>query len=112
MEGTFRGILNVDGQPFQAQGTVTQHGADLTVVLSLSSGLEARGEGRVEGRAVRMELGYRSECPGTLLLEGALAEEDERLAGRLEARDCTGEARGSFQLDRQRNRSVAGSSRR
>lgn len=100
LAGSYQGMLNMEGQPFQAGGHVMQEGSLLTVVLSLGSGLDARGEGRVEGRKVRMELDYGSGCPGTLVLRGTLTEEGRRLTGQVEARDCTGEATGSFHLDR------------
>lgn len=101
LAGLYRGVFEVEGEPWGAEARIGQEGSRLEATLSSEDGLEARGHGTVkDGRSVRIELAYGSSCSGTVDLEGTIAAEGRRLSGRFRARDCTGSVEGSFHLDR------------
>ena len=98
VEGSWTGALEVEGQEIVGVLTLTQRGRDLGVMFS-STGLigRATGSGRVEdGGRVRLELEYNVQCPGTIVLSGAILDRDTRLRGSVVATDCTGDADGAF----------------
>ena len=64
-------------------------------------GGESSGSGRVaEDGGLSLEIDYRTQCPGTLALTGAVLDGAARLAGSLTATDCTGRAAGAFSFTR------------
>ena len=98
VEGSWTGVLEVEGQEIVGVLTLTQRGRDLGVMFS-STGLigPATGSGIVEdGGRVRLELEYNVQCPGTIVLSGAILDRDTRLRGSVAATDCTGDADGAF----------------
>jgi len=69
---------------------------ELDATLSAPSlRLEATGEGTVRDGRLSFRLSYELTCPGVLTLEGSV-DGDGRLAGALEATDCTGTVPGTF----------------
>jgi len=90
--------LEVEGQEIVGVLTLSQRGRVLGVMFS-STGLigQATGSGTLEdGGSVRLELEYNVQCPGTIVLSGAILDQDTRLRGTLTATDCTGDASGAF----------------
>jgi hypothetical protein len=71
---------------------------DLRGVLQAVSGLVAEGTGRRAGRSFSLELVYGGECPGRMILDGEWAAENASLVGVVQANDCTGAAKGTFQF--------------
>ena len=98
LEGSWSGALEVEGQEIVGVLTLTQRGRDLGVMFS-STGLigQATGSGTIEdGGRVRLELEYNVQCPGTIVLSGAILDRDTRFRGSVVATDCTGDADGAF----------------
>ena len=98
LDGSWTGALEVEGQEIVGVLTLSQRGRDLGVRFS-STGLirQATGSGRIEeGGRVRLELEYNAQCPGAMVLSGAILDRDTRLRGSVAATDCTGEAEGAF----------------
>ena len=98
LEGSWSGALEVEGQEIVGVLTLSQRGRVLGVMFS-STGLigQATGSGTLEdGGSVRLELEYNVQCPGTIVLSGAILDQDTRLRGTLTATDCTGDASGAF----------------
>ncbi len=71
-------------------------GSTVHAYLQLSTDWVAEGEGNRRGDAVRIELTYDSGCPGTMTLTGRWDPNQARLAGDVQASDCTGRAEGTF----------------
>ena len=98
MEGSWSGVLEVEGQEIVGVLTLSQRGRGLGAIFS-STGLigQATGSGTVEeGGRLRLELAYNVQCPGTIVLSGSIIDRDTRLRGSVAATDCTGDAEGGF----------------
>ena len=100
LTGTYSGILRLEGEEIPATLRVTQDAGRVEVALSAAVGLDAKGQGRLEGTVFRVELGYGEDCRGTLKLAGQALDQGQRLVGIVEVEDCTGPAEGSFSLSR------------
>jgi len=90
--------LEVEDQEIVGVLTLSQRGRDLGVMFS-STGLigHVTGSGIIEnGGQVRLELEYNVQCPGTIVLYGAIIDQHTRLRGSVTATDCTGDAEGVF----------------
>ncbi len=100
--GVWEGSAEVQGQLFEGALEVEQNGSALTAVFRAPSfGLVAEGYGQVESdRSIVLVLGYDLQCPGEARLEGRVSPTGDRITGRIEARDCTGEVVGSFDVVR------------
>ena len=97
--GLFRGTLYIEGGRVPATLELTQEGGDrIRGLLASGMDLTARGEGRIRRGQVRLELSYEEPCPGVLVLRGYWDPESGVFTGNLRARDCTGEAQGTFEL--------------
>lgn len=98
LDGSWTGALEVEGQEVVGVLTLSQRGRDLRARFS-STGLigQASGSGRIEDAArVRLELKYNVQCPGAMVLSGAILDQGTRLLGSITATDCTGDAEGAF----------------
>src|SRR5262245_10010771 len=96
ISGTWAGAWHVDRQDLDGTLVVTQKGNSLTATFRSGTLVaNASGSGKVEpdGR-LRLELKYRTQCSGTVELDGALVEQGTRLDGVMSASDCTGKASG------------------
>jgi len=100
--GSWNGTLEVEGQ--QIPGTLVLRQRDDRLEASFAAaelGGETAGSGEIgaEG-SLRIELRYRTQCPGTVAMTGAILDDAARLAGSLTATDCTGRAAGAFSFTR------------
>jgi hypothetical protein len=101
LAGGWTGYIEVEGQQILGTLQVSQEDRDLGATF-LSTGLiaEARGQGKIaKDGTVTMELGYRTQCDGKMVLAGTAAD-PSRLQGTVSATDCTGTARGGFTFTR------------
>lgn len=100
--GEWVGSVSVEGAALDGTLTIVQSGEDLDVSFSAPSfGVTAEGEGEVEDDgSVWLELDYDLECPGVARFEGTFTDDATRLAGVLEASDCTGSQGGTFSFTR------------
>ena len=98
LDGSWTGALEVEGQEVVGVLILSQRARDLRARFS-STGLigQATGSGRIEdGARVRLELKYNVQCPGAMVLSGAILGQGTRLLGSITATDCTGDAEGAF----------------
>ena len=72
-------------------------------VFEASQDLTAAGIGEVEGSELDLELTYQGACPGGMRLRGSWELESGRFSGLVRARDCTGEAEGTFLFQKMGN---------
>lgn len=102
MQGTWTGGLEIQGQRIDGSLAIEQDGSRLAAVFtSPEAGLVAEGRGEVApGGEAWIDLAYDLECPGTARIEGRLEDERSLFSGAVEARDCTGVARGTFTFRR------------
>ena len=97
--GVFHGALNMDGGEISAALQLIREGRrGLRGLLQAVSGLEAEGEGRLDGREFQMELVYGGECPGKMALTGEWDPETDSISGVVRATDCTGAGEGTFRF--------------
>lgn len=96
--GFFRGDLVVEGARTSATLEIQEARDEIRALLAASPDIRAEGEGRFEDQQLRLELTYQDPCPGIIVLEGRWDPDTGVYAGTLRARDCTGEAEGTFQL--------------
>ena len=96
LSGQYEGVLRLEGDDIDGRLTINQDGGRVNAMLSTEVGIAAEGRGTLEGTVLRIELDYGSECEGTLKLAGQAIQGGTRLAGTVEAEDCTGPATGSF----------------
>jgi hypothetical protein len=95
LEGFWSGSLLIEGQSI-ASSLVLEGDAELEATLSAPSlRLEAEGEGSAQADRFSLTLAYELTCPGVMTLAGTV-QGGTRLAGELEARDCTGTVQGTF----------------
>ena len=95
-------------------GMATLTGRRVAVTLALSTdplgwvegtleipdlGVQAAGSGAWRDNGLRLELAYGDGCAGTVRMQ-LTWEGEGRLAGELEARDCTGGAKGPLVVER------------
>lgn len=104
LAGPWEGSVTVEGQQLDGALDVEQEGEVLTVVFtSPSTGIEADGTGALApDGSVTIELAYDMGCPGTARMQGQVAEDGDRMSGRLTATDCNGTMSGTFSLRRAR----------
>jgi hypothetical protein len=100
LSGSYSGVLRLEGDDIESDFTIEQEDGRIHASLSTDVGLTAEGSGRLEGTVLRVRLGYDSSCAGTLELAGQAIDGGARLAGTVEAEDCTGAVTGSFSLAR------------
>ena len=97
--GVFQGALSMDGGEISAALQLIREGRrGLRGLLQAVSGLEAEGEGRLDGREFQLELVYGGECPGRMALTGEWDPETNSISGVVRATDCTGAGEGTFQF--------------
>ena len=100
LSGQYEGVVRLEGDEIPSELTIAQNDGRIEATLDTDVGITARGEGRLEGTVLRLELDYGSECPGEIELAGQALEGGAGLAGTVEAEDCTGPAAGSFSFSR------------
>jgi hypothetical protein len=100
LSGRYEGVLRLEGDDIDGGLTIEQDGGRVNATLATEVGIAAEGRGTLEGTVLRIELDYGAECEGTLKLAGQALEGGTRLAGTVEAEDCTGPATGSFSFSR------------
>ena len=102
LAGSWSGSLEVEGQRIPGTLVLRQTADRLEATFSASAlGDETTGAGEIgEGGTLRIELRYRTQCPGTIELTGAILDQASRIAGTLTATDCTGPATGAFTFSR------------
>lgn len=100
-QGLFNGFIEIEGGRVDGGLTLTPRGGSrLEGLFEAPSDLVARGSGRLDGEEIRLELSYEGTCPGRMTLTGLWAAGAERLSGVVKARDCTGQAEGTFLFNR------------
>jgi hypothetical protein len=102
LAGSWNGALQVEGQSIP--GTLVLRQREERLEASFAAGAlggETSGSGAIGDRgSVRIELRYRTQCPGTVAMQGEILNDAGRLAGSLTATDCTGRAQGTFSFTR------------
>jgi hypothetical protein len=103
LSGPWDAELRLDGQLIRGTLMVDQMGRTMDATFeSPGLGVEASGGGHVTDRGeLTLELAYDAGCPGTARLTGTMSEAGARAAGRVQTSDCTGDASGTFELERQ-----------
>jgi len=95
--GLFQGFMEMEGGRVEGSLTLTpRSGRELEGVFESPPSLVATGRGTVRGSDLSLELAYGGECPGRLRLRGSWEAVSGTISGRATARDCTGEAEGTF----------------
>ncbi len=101
-QGDFNGFLELEGGRVDGVLTLTPTGGSrLEGFFEAPPDLVAIGRGSLAGYELRLELSYEGPCPGTMDLRGRWEEAAGSLSGSIRARDCTGEARGTFLFRRE-----------
>ena len=103
LSGPWDAELRLDGQLIRGTLVVDQMGRTMDATFrSPGLGVEATGGGHVTDQGeITLELGYDAGCPGTARLTGTLSEAGALATGRVATSDCTGDASGTFELERQ-----------
>jgi len=97
--GVFQGALIIGRSEMPAALELVRDGRrGLRGFLQAVSGLEAEGEGRLDGTKFQLELVYGGECPGKMALTGDWDPETDSLSGVVRATDCTGAGEGTFRF--------------
>jgi hypothetical protein len=102
LAGNWNGALEVEGNRIPGTLVLRQTADQLQASFAAAElGGETTGSGEIgdEG-SIRLELRYRTQCPGTVEMMGAILDDAGRLAGSLTASDCTGRAAGAFSFTR------------
>lgn len=98
--GTYRGYLWVEGSPALTGLTLVPRGSRLDASLDSEVGVSGTGEGNLSGDGLRVEIPYRTTCPGRIRLDGRVSPDGARYEGEFEAADCTGSTSGRFEFRR------------
>ena len=100
-QSELHGFIEIEGGSVGGILNLTPVGGDeLEGLFEAPPDLTAMGEGSMDGNEVSLELSYEGACPGQMRLRGSWELESGRLSGVLRARDCTGEAEGTFFFQR------------
>lgn len=95
----YQGFLEMEGGRVPAALELVREGRrGVRGALQAASGLRADGEGNLRGRTLSIDLTYGGDCPGRMSLEGDWDQEEQTYEGVVEASDCTGNSRGTFQF--------------
>jgi len=96
-QGDFLGFLEIDGGRLNGTLTITPAGGvEIEGFLEVPPDMVAIGQGRMRDRDLRLELSYEGACPGQMTLVGRWVVGSGNLTGVVRARDCTGNAEGTF----------------
>lgn len=99
--GLFQGFIEVEGGRVDGGLTLTpRDGSRLEGFFEAPPDLMATGSGRMDGDEITLQLRYEGACPGRMTLEGSWEAGVDRLSGVVRARDCTGQAQGTFLFNR------------
>lgn len=101
--GDYEGSISFQGQSIPGTLEIQQAGSELQAVFRAPSfGLTAEGAGSIDSDGnIVMRLQYDLQCPGVAELTGVFQDGGQRLSGRLDAGDCTGEIAGTFSFTRE-----------
>lgn len=95
--GPFDGFLEIEGGRMDGTLTLTPRGGnDLEGFFEAPPDMVAAGRGSARGDEINLELSYEGACPGRMRLRGSWDMNSGRFSGVVRARDCTGEAEGTF----------------
>jgi hypothetical protein len=102
LAGSWNGALEVEGNRIPGTLVLRQTADRLEASFAAAVlGGETTGSGEIgDDGSIRLELRYRTQCPGTVEMVGAILDQAGRLAGSLTASDCTGRAAGAFSFTR------------
>jgi len=100
-QGTFQGFIEVDGGRVEGQLSLTPgDGAELQASFAGPPDLLATGPGGMYDDEINLNLRYEGDCSGSMTLMGTWEPGPGRLTGVVQARDCTGQAEGTFLFTR------------
>ena len=96
-QGNFSGFLEIEGGRLDGTLTLTPRGGtELEGFFEAPPDMFAAGRGRYRDGELKLELTYEGACPGKMTLVGKWQEGPGTLSGSVRAKDCTGEAEGTF----------------